>query len=167
MEKDKKKKRKKERFNSVVAVVAERKLIAAEFPAGVGQYGAAHFGTKSTGVFFPAVIEYDFSDLGFPDQKRYIKGSAKIGNRGVIRISEPVVNRNRMQGKILMRKSPIKGKGMKKKKGILSAGYAYGNPVSVFNQIEISICFPYAAQSFFHRRSSSMIRILSDCVWHR
>ena len=54
-----------------------------------------------------------------------------------------------------------------RKLGSRLQGHPDCNLVPVFNEMKIRISFADTSKRFFHRRSSSAIRILSDCVWHR
>ena len=66
-----------------------------------------------------------------------------------------------------MRKSAVQGQRVKEKQGILSSGHTDDDPVSVIDQLKICVRLPDTAKRFFQGRSSSMIRMLSDWVWHK
>ena len=156
-----------QRFHGVVPVMAEGQFVAACFHTGICQHGPAHFGAQGAGIFFFPVIEDDIPDFGSFNDIRDFKGVTEGNDPGVIRTAEAVVHRDCLQGKILVGESAVKGQGVQQQERILAAGHADGHPVTILNQTEIRIRLPDTAQRLFHGRSSSMIRILSDWVWHR
>ena len=140
-------------FDGILTMMTESELVESFLNTDICQNGSAHFGTQGTGVFLPAIIKNDLSDFCFPYKIFDLQLIAKSSYRRKIKWFQPHRNRYCQQGKILMRKLPVKTECMQQKKRIFTAGHTDNNPVSGINQAEILISLSQTAKRFFHRKS--------------
>ena len=139
-----------QRFNRVVAMVAERQLVAAMLRRQLVERAAAHFRAERAGILLLPLFKDDLADIRFFDRQRHADLFAHFFNARRIERLKAHREHQPLELEILMRKEPVERERLQKQQAVLPARNADGHAVAGLEHIEIVIRAADAPKHFFH-----------------